>query len=265
MPRKPEKNQNRIVPRPITLILVFLIVLFPASALAKKNIVLSSINWEPYTGENLPDHGFFSELVSRAFSKAGYRVKYKYFSWARALREAKLGNVHGVMVAYWKKERTGFLVYPEVVWRVKEEFITLRDNSITYTGRLSDLKGSTIGVLEGSAQAEELQSAGLQTQSINEQIQNVRMLLAGRIDAMLIPRNIFFFHLDRMAPQFQRRRVKILHPPYKIYDMYVAFSKQKPNHFRLTKDFNRGLGSIKADGTFLKILNKHNVKLEDTE
>ena len=224
-----------------------------------QTIRLSTINWEPYAGESLPDHGFFSELVTEAFSRVGYRVEFQYRPWARALDEAKNGDVHGVMDAYWKEDRVEFLEYPDDVWKVKEEFIALRDTSITYTGSLADLKGSIIGVERGGAQAEELRAADLQTAAVADQVQNVQKLLAGRIDAILIPRAIFFYHLERLKPQFDRTLVKILKPPYKVYSLYVAFSKQKPNYAQLTADFNRGLKRIKTDGTYERVLKKHHI------
>lgn len=77
----------------------------------------------------------------------------------------------------------------------------------------------------------------------------------------MIPRGLFFYHLERIDPQFSRSLIKILKPPFKIYDMYVAFSKRKPGYEQLTVDFNRGLKLIKADGTYEKILQKHNITL----
>lgn len=242
---------------------MMVIALTSGKVCAEQTILLSTINWEPYTGESLPNHGFFSEIVTESFSRVGFRVKYQYRTWKRALYEAQNGAVHGVMDAYWKEDRVKFLSYPDVVWVVKEEFITLQDKPVTYAGTLADLEGAAIGILRGSVQAEELQNAGLRTVLVNDQTQNVRMLLKGRFDAMLIPRNIFFYHLKRLDPQFDLARVKILEPPYKRYNMYVAFSKQKPNYAQLTADFNRGLNLIKTDGTYEKILQKHQILLEE--
>ena len=229
---------------------------------AEQIVKLSTINWEPYTGQNLPDHGFFSELVTESLAKVGYRVVYGYRPWPRALKEAKDGKVDGVMNAYWKQDRTEFLSYPDVVWKVKEEFIALQKNPISFNGKLSSLKGYKIGVLNQSAQAAEIEFADVKTEPVSDQLQNVKKLLAERIDAIVIPRSIFFYHLERIDPGFDRTLIKILKPPFKIYDMYVAFSKRKPGYEQLTADFNRGLKLIKVDGTFKKILQKYNITLE---
>ncbi len=239
------------------------IVIISGSVNAEQTVKLSTINWEPYSGEKLPNHGFFSELVTESFARAGYLAEFHYRPWARALKEAKKGKFDGVMDAYWKEDRTEFLNYSDVVWKVKEEFIALRDNSVTWNGTLASLKGYQIGVLNKSLQAEEIEAAGIKTQPISDQVQNVKKLLAGRIDAMVIPSDVFFWQLEQIDSQFDRSRIKILKPPFKIYDMYVAFSKKKPGYEQLTADFNRGLDLIKADGTFKKILQKHNITLEE--
>ena len=230
------------------------------AAHAEQTVLLSTINWETYSGETLPNHGFFSEIVTEAFSRVGYKVEFQYRSWARALEEAKTGDVHGVMDAYWKAERLKYLSYPDVVCRVKEHFIALQDHPISYSGSLADLKNYTVGVLNASAQADELSAAGVRTEAIDHQIQNIKKLVTGRIDAMLIPPIIFFYYAERLDAQFRVPKVKVLTPPFKTYDMYVAFSKQNPDYRQFTADFNRGLQLIKADGTYAKIRNKHEIQ-----
>ena len=230
---------------------------------AEQTVRLSTINWEPYSGESLTNHGFFSEIVTEAFLRVGYKVEFQYRSWARALEEAKTGNVHGVMDAYWKTERLEYLNYPDVVCQVKEHFIALQDHPVSYSGTLADLKNHTIGVLNASAQADELNAAGVRTEAIGHQIQNIKKLVTGRIDAMLIPPIIFFYHAERLDARFKVPKVKVLTPPFKIYDMYVAFSKQNPDYRQLTADFNRGLQLIKADGAYVRILNKHQIQFDE--
>lgn len=266
-----KSEEEKIMKKTLTMIsvVIFSIAVLYGTVSARENVSagqtirLSTINWEPYTGESLPDHGFFSELVTEALARAGYRVEFQYRPWKRALHEAKKGDVHGLMDAYWKKDRVGFLDYPDVVWKVREEFIALRDNPVKYSGKLGDLKDVVIGSLRGSAQDEELRAAGIRTDVVTDQRQNVEKLLKGRIDAMLIPNSIFFYHAEQLDPRFDRTRVKILTPPYKIYDMYVVFSKKKPGYAKLTADFNRGLKLIKTDGTYQKILEKHHIMPEE--
>ncbi|WP_018691710.1 substrate-binding periplasmic protein [Algicola sagamiensis] len=228
----------------------------------KKHVDLTTINWEPYTGETLNDGGFFTHIVTQAFQKAGYQVTYHYRPWTRALKEAKDGEVHGVMDVYKTKERTKFLSYPDVVWKVKEELITVKPLNINYGGDLSNLKSAVIGVIRGSTAHDDFDQAQLKTYPYNQQDQGILLILKERIDLILAPRSLFFYHLERLSPRFDRSKVKILSPPYKVFDMYVAFSKKKPGFEKLTEEFNAGLKQIKADGSYQKILKKHFISVD---
>ena len=83
-----------------------------------------------------------------------------------------------------------------------------------------------------------------------------------RVDSIIIPRNMFFYHAKSIDPDFVPTDVEIIKPAYKVYDMYVAFSKLKPNYKQLTADFNKGLKIIKKDGSYDAILKKHNVSVD---
>ncbi|OZG70147.1 hypothetical protein BTA51_27650 [Hahella sp. CCB-MM4] len=243
----------------VSYFLLLFLSLFPLQkGMAEELVELSSTDWEPYAGEQLANYGFFSEIVTEAFKRENYKVQYSFRPWTRALRDAREGKVHGVMVAYRQAEREKYLAYPDVVLHVKEEFIVLKDRAVTYTGKLRDLGKLSIGVLRGSLEADELNAAGLNTVQVYRLIDGVRMLSRERIDAVLLPRIVYSYYVTQLDPNiFKRPQIKILEPPYKTYELYVAFSKKKPNYVKLTEDFNQGLKKIKQDGTFDKIIHQY--------
>ncbi len=248
----------------ILLLVVLVSFVFPLQSDAAKPVVLlSNMDWEPYTGEHLSGYGFFSEIVTEAFAHAGYEVKYQFRPWSRALWEARKGETDGVMVAYQNADRMAYLEFPDVAWKVKEEFISLKERGVTFNGSSRQLKGYVIGSLLHSAQAEELRKEGLRVDVVASQYQNVKKLLARRIDVMLVPRRVLFYHLQHIDPEFDHDRIQILRPHFKVYNLYVAFSKQRPGYQKLTTDFNRGLRHIKQKGIYRKILKKHNILAEN--
>ncbi|WCE28840.1 substrate-binding periplasmic protein [Vibrio sp. SCSIO 43137] len=238
------------------LILMLLIssLFMSGQALAEKKVLLSSINLPPYTGEQLPEHGFFSQIVTRAFAEAGYKVEYQYRPWRRALQEAKTGSVDGVMTAYWEKSSAEYLEYPDVVWKVTVVVAVLPNQLITYSGKVSDFRGYTIGVVSGSVVSKHLTSEGITTQDVLDHTQNILKLAAGRIDAMIIPDAVLRYKLSLLATEGKKIEARRLDTPYKVYDMYVAFSKANPEYKTLTQDFNRGIQLLKSKGEFDRIV-----------
>jgi len=223
-------------------------------ALANKRVLLSTINLPPYTGEQLPEHGFFSEIVTQAFAEVGYQVEYQYRPWRRALQETKTGASDGVMTVFWEKDRAEYLEYPDVVWKVTTVVATLSDQPITYTGKVSDFKEYTIGVVRGSVVSKHLTGEGITTQDVPDHTQNILKLAAGRIDAMIIPDAVLRYKLSLLATEGKKIEARRLDTPYKVYDMYVAFSKANPEYKTLTQDFNKGLQLLKSKGEFDRIV-----------
>lgn len=245
----------------LSLLLIFLC--FSSGVVsAQKTIQIATMNWEPYTGEKLQYHGFFSELVTEALSKAGYKVEFEYYPWARGLHIAKTGAVHGLMNVYFKEDRKDFFEYPNVVWRVKERFICLVGTYINFTGELSSIQDCTIGVLRGSAQSAEIKAGQITVVEVNYIKQLIKLLIQKRVDAVLVPQEIFFYHFKNLYPDYDQSRIEVINPVYKTFDMYVVFSKMKYDYKTLTSDFNMGLRKIKADGIFEEILLKHNILVE---
>lgn len=243
----------------LSLGLFALSLIVSTNTFAKETIILSTINWQPYTGQDLPNDGFFSELVTKSLNQVGYDVEYKYSPWARALKEAKYGEVQGVMVTYKTKDREAFLSFPDATWKVSEVFTVLKGSKITYTGELSELKGVQVGMVRGHAAVNKIKSGGIKVQLVSSQDTNIKKLLSGRIDAMLIPKDIFLALLKKVDPAYNPANIVFLEPAHSVHDLYVAFSKKNPNYEKLTSDFNKGLKMIKENGTYNKIIVKYNI------
>lgn len=224
---------------------------------ARPGIHLASSNWEPYTGLDLPEQGYFSELVSKAFEKVGYSVEFEYFPWVRALHTTQHGDIDGLMTVYFTKERSTTMEFSSPILSIQEVFISHHDNPIHYDGNLTSLQGYTIGIMRGSTEAEELVAAGANIERVANQRQNVQKLILGRVDAVVIPQEVFFTILEQLEPSYDKSNFKVQSTPFKNYEMHLAFSKQRAGYKKITEDFNKGLQLIVGDGTYDFVQQKH--------
>lgn len=245
----------------VCFIVFFVLVLFipQRSYAGKKIITLASTNWEPYVGEELYKEGFISDLVRAIMAESGYKVVYYYRPWSRAILETKNGTFDGLMAVYRNPEREKTMAFPDVLWQVKEEFIACKNKGIVYRKDLKNLLKYKVGTLRGSFQAEELKQAGIRIEGVTNHSQNVNKMLYRRLNIVIMPRSVFYYHLKRLKSDSNRKRFEILTPPFRVYGMYTVFSKKNPKYKKLTRDFNRGLKKIKANGIFKKILKDHNI------
>ncbi|MEJ2097738.1 MAG: hypothetical protein P8Y38_11535, partial [Deltaproteobacteria bacterium] len=64
-----------------TLVLGSYFIVYSASA--AEIITIATLEYAPWTGKNLKDHGFVNHVITEAFQPKGYTVKYTYLPWKR--------------------------------------------------------------------------------------------------------------------------------------------------------------------------------------
>ena len=240
--------------RKILLIHLFLLLTLPVQA--KERVVLSSLEWPPFTSATLPNQGFFNEIVIEAMAREGYAVEIEYVPWARAVLRAKQGKSDGVSFIYFSEERLNYFSYTVPIFRSNEDFVTVQGTDFNWNGDFSSIKNNTVSVLRGSIAAQKIEGAGIQVMQSADQVDDMNLVLKGRIDAMLIPHQIFFYRLKKQFPDFDRTQIRVATPPMNSYKSYVVFSKKHPHYQQLTAAFNRGFSTMQADGTLDEILNR---------
>ena len=51
------------------------------SALADETISIATLEYAPWTGKDLKNNGFVNHVISEAFQRKAYTVKYAYLPW----------------------------------------------------------------------------------------------------------------------------------------------------------------------------------------
>lgn len=145
------------------LLYIFSLVLMVGFSKAHgKEITISNGKWPPYLGKNLPNFGAASHIITKAFAKEGYTVKYKWYgeSWKRAFEEAIIeGKLHGTAV--WSKttKREEKAYFSDIVIpSQKYVFMYLKKNLFDWN-KIKDLKDKTIGGANDYNYGKEFESA----------------------------------------------------------------------------------------------------------
>ena len=86
-------------PYSIVLVVVLVIIGFVGSSLivysasAEEIITIATLEYHPWTGKNLKFNGFVNHVITEAFQRGGYTVKYTYLPWKRGLIVTKNGKL----------------------------------------------------------------------------------------------------------------------------------------------------------------------------
>lgn len=127
----------------------------PMISTTDKHVVIAADPWCPHNCEAGSDQeGYMVDIAREAFAMAGYTLEYQNVSWARALRMARQGQIHGVVGAF-KTDAPDF-VFPNIPQgRATIALFTHPQSSWTYQG-LSSLENQTLLALNGYSYTKEL-------------------------------------------------------------------------------------------------------------
>jgi len=223
-----------------------------ARSLSNQKIILLTLNWPPYVGEEFPNNGYVYLLVKKAFERMGYLVEIEFKPWNRVIAIARKGKVDAFFPVYYSKERTEYFYMSNPVFGGPIVFLTRREYPITYRN-IQALKTYRIGLVKGYVNTEEIDQANfLKKDFAPNDLINIKKLIKGRVDLIVIDKYVAYYLIKKYFPN-HRSELKVLSPTIEYKNLYVCFPKKRKNSKKLLKDFNTSLSQLKKDGTMDKI------------
>ncbi len=238
---------------------LILIILFIhiSNVYATETIKIASLNWEPYIGQDLTNEGFMAKITREAFRRVGYKVEYIYLPWKRAVVMAEDGEYDGYFPAYWSKEREEKSIFTNVITSGPIGLFKNKGRKISFND-LKDLIPYRIGVVRGFVNTQEFDSADyLKKDEVTTNLQNIKKLLKERVDLIVADKFVGFYLLNKYLPHMIGQ-MEFISPPLQEKKLYICMSKKTEKVNEKVKAFNKGLKEIKRDGTFDRIMKKHN-------
>lgn len=237
-----------------------LLLLLAPTAAHSREVVMCTLNWAPYYGEDLPRNGFFTALVRRAFDRGGHEAKAQFMPWARAKLEVKQGDRDVLLGAYYSDERAETYLASDSIYTDEVGIVTRKDLvDIRSFDSLRDLTDYTIGHGRGYSVNEEFDNAEyLDKEAAKNQVLNLRKLYKGRIDMIAGS----FASIRYLANQegHDVDELVFLDPPLKTNTLHIMVSRAIDDGEQLLADFHKGLREIRQDGTYDRTLEQMGYK-----
>jgi len=218
-----------------------------------QTVHVSTLDWPPYTGNDLPRGGATTEVVRQAFVEAGLRTEVAYRPWKRAIAMAQKGtdDVVAYFPGYHCRHQEGF-VASEPIGSGPLGFAEHADKPITWTS--VDSLGEQqlkIGTVLGYANTDEF-DAKVGTGWIiaipsPDDITNLKKLARKRIDAVVIDKFVLEY-LKATEPSIKSARENLVFNERPLEDktLYLCFRDDADGHAML-EQFNAGLQKVNPD------------------
>ena len=246
----------------IMTILVSTFLLLTSSVYAEK-VKLTTMNWEPYIGKNLPGEGFVAEIATAAFKAGGIdEVEIFYLPWKKAVELAKMGNVEGLFPVWYNKNLLSDFDLSEDMPCGPVAFIKMQGTEFNYTGKVEELKPYKIGVVDGYINTEEIDNAtDLQKVVAKDDLTNIQNLISGKVDVAILDPLVtkYLIENDKVLKPFMDR-IETVKPLLREPKLYIAFSKNASGSAAAMEKYNAGMKTIRQNGTLQAILEKHKIQ-----
>jgi len=238
--------------------LVFGSCLIVYSASAEEIVTVSTLEYSPWTGKNLKDNGFVNHVITEAFQRKGYTVKYTYLPWQRAVIETKNGGFSALSYVYFSKDREKEFYLSDPINEEKIVLFHLKSNPIKDWKTLDDLKNYKFGATRGYTYTKEFweaaESKRLKVDVTDSDTQNFKKLLVGRID--IFPSSLVNGY-SILQKEFVVSKSDLIsfHPkPLFKTTGHLAFTRSRKKSEDLLRIFNQGLAELKKEGLYDKFM-----------
>jgi len=223
-------------------------------ASAEETITIATLEYHPWTGKNLKFNGFVNHVITEAFRRKGYTVRFIYLPWKRGVLETKKGKYAALSYVYLSKDREKEFYLSDPISEEKIVFFHLKSNPIKDWETLDDLSNYKFGATRGYTYTKEFWQAA-ESKRINVDItdsdrQNFRKLFAGRID--IFPSGLVNGS-NFLQKEFSAGKSQLIsyHPkPLSKTTGHLAFTRNRKNSEHLLQAFNQGLAELKQEGLY---------------
>ncbi|MTI05868.1 transporter substrate-binding domain-containing protein [Roseibium denhamense] len=220
-------------------------------------ITLVTLEYPPYEYQDGDAvDGIVVRLLRRAFDELGQEIDIQVLPWKRAQLMAKQGTVDGIFTVFKTEERLTYLDYSSVVVMPQEVSVwALEDTDVPFDGTMESLKDMSIGLVLGVSYGQKTDDAlrsGLldRLDYAFDSAQNIKKLLAGRTDVVIMNRYGALYHLHL---QNGYDRVQELTPVLSSVPSYLGFSKKR-QLAGLRDEFDRVFQKMIDSGEYERII-----------
>lgn len=240
----------------LTKLFVLLVLLLNlAESQAKDRLLVVTDEWPPYVfHENQGFAGFDYEVMMAVFSEMGYEVNFQIYPWKRCIHMIETHLADAILDVGLTEARKKIMYFPEEkISESSSVLFHLKGKQYKYES-LQDLQGLSIGTIRGYEYNKEFLDADyFFKEPVEREEQNFTKLILGRIDMVLINKNVGLYNAQKMGVL---EEIDFIPKAVSGGDNFMAFSK-KPGHAKLAEEFSDNLKSFKKTPAFQEILHKY--------
>jgi polar amino acid transport system substrate-binding protein len=218
-----------------------------------QSICITNGEWPPYMGQDLPDYGPVSAIITEAFALEGIEVDWQFYPWARAMLAAEQGQCNGTAVWSSNPERRKAFYFSAPIILNNSQFLYLESKPLDWEN-MSDLAGLTlggaIGYDYGDAFNEGERKGTFKVTRLRNETIGIRMLLANRLDAFPIDTVVGKALLQESFSAEERTSLRFHPRTLRTDPLFLLLTRSIDDNQAMLERFNRGLQKLHESGAY---------------
>ncbi len=166
---------------------------------------------------------------------------------------ARMGMIDGTFIWGWRKERTKYFYYSDIIFSQSKVFFHRKDQDFKWK-TMDDLRGLTIGLTIGYSPSPEfdiaLAEGKIEVYKVPRDIQNFKKIVYKRIDVFPCAMFVGYSLLSNNFPTSVANLITNHPKPLMIDKYHLLLSKKNKKLLTL---FNKGLKKLRNKGVIKKL------------
>ena len=238
-------NRDKLTSNHLFLLAIFLLGVMTFNVKAD-TLQLSSLNWPPYTGEQLASGGASVAVVHAALRAVGHELHVDYYPWSRTIRMVSREDTiySGYFPEYYYP--TDQYLFSESIGTSPLGILEQPVNPIKWSG-IKDLNQYTLGVVRGYVNTIELDemitSGAQQVEVVSSDEHNIRKVATGRVHGAVIDKYVYNYYIHQPHLIALKKKLEMNKQLLASKQLYIAFKNTQEGR-KWREIFNEGLALI---------------------
>jgi polar amino acid transport system substrate-binding protein len=219
-------------------------------------VLVGEDEWYPYSAyKDGKLQGLAVDVIEAAYAAVNVKVQFKAAPYARCMMLAESGQELGCFDSLKDSKLVKkHLFHQEPIFKAEIGIYALADAK-EHSIKVRDLKGRHVGVTHGYTYSDEIDGDQLILREVAPtDVSNLRKLLLNRSDYSLVYTRVVDYLVSKYPAEFKDkiRQVGSLNQS----DLYLSFSKHRPEAKKFANLLDIGLRKIKKNGVYTQIEQK---------
>ena len=194
------------------------------------SIKLTSLEWPPFSGTQLPGLGASVAVTRAAFGAAGIGLELEFYPWQRAVKTGlESPGYAGYFPEYFSESLKGQCLFSDPAGQSPLGFVERKDAPVVWN-TLNDLTKVTIGTVAGYANTDEfdrlVKDGKIKVEAVVDDITNIRKVASSRVRLAVIDRNVLDYLLSSEPSLADvKRKLQFNEHALEMKKLYVCFRK----------------------------------------